>query len=61
VDAIYEITVQFEEATAIRLLIAEDDPVANLPAGGCRNGSTGWRHRTTRSRCCGRAGCWPHA
>jgi serine/threonine-protein kinase PknK len=29
VDAIYEITVQFEEATAIRLLIAEDDPVSS--------------------------------
>jgi len=28
VDAIDEISVQFEEATAIRLLIAEDDPVS---------------------------------
>ena len=58
VDAIDEITVQFEEASAIRVLIDADEPrVGSLPAGGRRNGSIEPRRRIGHRRCCERVGC----
>ncbi len=59
VDAIDEITVQFEEASAIRMLIAADDPRArSLPAGGRRSGPIERQRRSAHRRCCGRGGYW---
>ena len=62
VDAIDEITVQFEEASAIRLLMTADDPgVGSSPAGGRRSGSIEPRRRIGHRRCCERAACWVRA